>query len=65
MAGDKQDLINNIDSLKSQVKLHYPDMAAGVKVLENIGDHAFVIKFAVFSNLNDLNLTIQIPSICY
>lgn len=60
MAGEKQELINNIDSLKAHVKVQYPE-SAGVKVLENIGDNAFVIKFAVFNDY-DINLTIQIPS---
>lgn len=56
----KQELVKAIESLKVHAKVHYPE-SGGVRTLENVGEHSFVIKLAVFSDF-DLNLTIQIPS---
>lgn len=59
----KQELVKQIENLKAHAKIQCLDSASapGVKVLEDIGDHVFVIKFLVF-NKYDINLTIQITS---
>ena len=50
----------NILNLRSHFKVYYPEQAS-IKVLENCGDCAYVIKFN-HSNATDLNVTLQIQS---
>lgn len=62
MDSEKQDTLKkNIENLKIHVKDEHPS-APGIKTLENVGDHSFVIKLNTFNDF-DLNITIQIPSI--
>lgn len=61
MGSEKQELEKNIDSLKSYVRVLNPVESAVIKVLENVGDNSYVIKFPVFNDY-DLNVTIQVPS---
>ena len=48
---------SDLDDLKTHVQ---SESSRNLKILENIGDNSFVIKFTQF-NEYDLNLTLQIP----
>lgn len=57
---EKSFIEKNITNLKSHFKAYYPDQAS-IKVLENVGDFRYVVKFT-HSNASDLNISLQIPS---
>lgn len=50
-----------IDNLKAHVKVYKADSSSSIRVLENVGEFAFVVKFDIFNDY-DLNLTLQICS---
>lgn len=61
MASTEPEFISkNITNLKALSKTSYASTAP-VKVLENVGEHAFVVKFQAFES-HDLKMTLQIPS---
>lgn len=55
---ERENLLKNIENLKTTIRTNHPNCQS-IKVMENVGEHAFVIKFTIFSDY-DLNITLQI-----
>ena len=58
MSDSRGKVKKDLEELKTYLKKNRQDLVP-VKVLENIGEHSFIIKFNQF-NEYDLNVTLQI-----
>ena len=56
---ESENIKRQLEELKNHIKTNYQD-SQPIKILENIGDYSFVIKFNQLLQFN-ITLTIQIP----